>query len=106
MDFFKFNCLNYDIIYLGDSMTKNYDINSLVSEINFNDNMLNDYNGLLLTNKEVTVLNRYNIEYSNCTNLSQLLYQIEEILNEEQLEDLEEVSKDIAERNYYHNTNK
>jgi len=87
-------------------MTKNYDINSLVSEINFNDNMLNDYNGLLLTNKEVTVLNRYNIEYSNCTNLSQLLYQIEEILNEEQLEDLEEVSKDIAERNYYHNTNK
>ena len=87
-------------------MEKDYDVVSLIGDINFNENMLNSYNGLLLTNKEITILNRYNIDYNNCFNLNQLLYKIEDILYEEEIEELDEISKDIAERNYYQNTNK
>lgn len=67
-------------------------------------NKINDE--LYLTNKEVEVLERYNICYNTTVNL--LMYEIDEILNNSPLEltDLEDVSKSIAEFNYYHNTNK
>lgn len=87
-------------------MSKDYDITSLVNDINFSDNMLNNYNGLLLTNAEVAILNRYNIDYQNCFNLNELLYKIESILYDENIEELDQISSSIAERNYYQNTNK
>lgn len=87
-------------------MSGDYDITSLVNDINFSDNMLNNYNGLLLTNEEVAILNRYNIDYQNCFNLNELIYKIESILYDENIEELDQISSSIAERNYYQNTNK
>ena len=66
-------------------------------------NKIND--NLYLTNKEIEVLDRYDIEYKSKT-INELIYEIEDILNENDYEDLEEVSNSIAEFNYYHNTKK
>ena len=67
-------------------------------------NKINDK--LYLTNKQIEVLEKYDIEYH--TSIEELLFKLDEILNESNGEctDLEEVSNGIAEFNYYHNTNK
>lgn len=66
-------------------------------------NKINDE--LYLTNKQIEVLDRYEIEYKN-KSINELIYEIEDILNENDYEDLEEVSLGLSEFNYYHNTNK
>lgn len=65
-------------------------------------NRIND--NLYLTNKEIEVLERYDINYN--TSIEELMFNLEEILNDNDYEDLEEVSNSISEFNYYHNTNK
>ena len=65
-------------------------------------NKIND--NLYLTNKEIEVLDRYNINYN--TSIEELMFNLDEILNENDYEDLEEVSNSISEFNYYHNTKK
>ena len=66
-------------------------------------NKIND--DLYLTNKQIEVLDRYDIDYQN-KSINELIYEIEDILNEDDYEDLEEVSLGLSEFNYYHNTNK
>ena len=86
-----------------------YNIDELVSTIDFNKGKFNDIgNGILLTNKEIEVLDRYNIPYKNCTSLKDIIFEIESIINELDImdEDLEEISMSISERDYYQNTNK
>lgn len=85
-----------------------YDIDKLVGEMDFSKNMLNHIgNNIYLSNYEIDVLNKYNINYKNCNDLKSILFFIEEILNEDStLDDLEIISKSISERDYYLNTNK
>ena len=87
---------------------KEYDIDSLVSDIDFNSNKLNNVNGLLLTNREIEVLERYKIPYKNCSDLKQVLFEIEEVISDMDIveEDLDYISSTISERDYYQNTNK
>ena len=80
-------------------------INKISNELDFNNNY-HDINGLILTDYEISVLDKYNIDYKNCIDLKSLIYYIEEILNEESFDDLEEVSLSISERDYYENTRK
>ena len=67
-------------------------------------NKINDK--LYLTNKEIEVLEKYDIEYH--TSIEELMFKLDEVLNESggEYPDLEEVSNSISEFNYYHNTNK
>ena len=62
----------------------------------------------LKSNKQEIIdeLKKYNIEYEKCINLKELIFYIEDILQEEDLSDLEEIEKSISERDYYENTNK
>ena len=67
-------------------------------------NKIND--NLYLTNRQIEVLDRYDIEYKN-KSIEELIYEIEDILNEDDsYSDLEEVSIGLSEFNYYHNTKK
>lgn len=90
-------------------MNDNY-IKEISNSIDFSSNLLNDFgNGILLTNREIEVLNKYSIDYKGCSNLKSLIIKIEQVLNEEELDDIEEldyISETIAERDYYQNTNK
>ena len=85
-----------------------YDIESLVSNIDFKSNELNNVNGLLLTNREIEVLDRYKIPYKNCHDLKQVLYEIEKVISDMDIvdDDLDYISSTISERDYYQNTNK
>lgn len=80
-------------------------IDKISNELDFNNNY-HDINGLILTDYEISVLDKYNIDYKNCIDLKSLIYYIEEILNEESFDDLEEISLSISERDYYENTHK
>ena len=62
---------------------------------------------LYLSNKQINILDRYEIDYMNKT-IDELLFEIESILDDsyDELIDLEELSIELAEFNYYHNTKK
>ena len=83
-----------------------YDIDSIIDDLDFNSNSINDIDGLLLTNKEIEILERYDIDYNNCSSLKDIIYMIEDILSEEEIEELDLISQSISERDYYLNTNK
>lgn len=87
-------------------MFMNYDIENILNDIYFESNKLVKCDNFMLTNKEIEVLKKYNIEYEKCINLKELIFYIEDILQEEDLIDLEEIEKSISERDYYENTNK
>ena len=89
-------------------MNKEFDIDRLVGEIDFEANKFNNINGLMLTNREVEVLDRYNINYKNCTTLKEIIFQIEDLIQDMDIveEDLDYISGTISERDYYQNTNK
>ena len=86
---------------------KELDVNKLVDNIYNDKNMIKMRgNGIYLSDNDVDILNRYNIDYRKYASLSNLIFDIEEILNEEVFDDLEEISKKLSEFNYYNNTNK
>lgn len=63
-------------------------------------------NGLFLSDYQIDVLERNHINYNKYNNTSSLLFEIEEYLNQEENDELEEVSRQIAEMHYYNETNK
>lgn len=84
------------------------DVNILTKDIYNDKNMIKMRgNGIYLSDNQIEVLKRYNIDYNKYSSLSSLIFEIEKILNEEaDIEDLEEVSLKLAEINYYNYTNK
>ena len=63
-------------------------------------------NNIYLSKKQIDILKKYNINYLKYNSLSDLIFDIEEILNEEIYDDLDLVSQELQEFNYYNNTNK
>ncbi|MBR2712693.1 MAG: hypothetical protein IKE73_03180 [Bacilli bacterium] len=68
-------------------------------------NKIND--NLYLSKKQMITLDNYKIDYRNKT-IEELLFEIENVLEDsyDELLDLEELSIELAEFNYYHNTKK
>ncbi len=87
-----------------------YNIDEIISNLDFKSSKLNNLNnGLVLTNNEIDILNKYNIEYKSCNSLKDVLMLIEEKFNYEEVDnpdELDSVSASIAERDYYQNSNK
>ena len=83
--------------------------NELVEEFYFkkNEHKLRE-NDLYLSDYQVEVLKRYNLDYHDLSDMKSLLFMIEDILEQspEELEDLAEVADQISEFNYYNLTNK
>ena len=63
-------------------------------------------NGMLLSDYHVEVLQRNGINYLEYGSIKEILFDINEILEEEDNEELENVAKDLDEKNYYKNVNK
>ncbi len=87
---------------------KEIDINAITKDLFDDKDMIkNKGNGIYLSDNQINVLKRYNIDYKKYNSIKALIFEIENILNEEtDLEDLETVSESLAEINYYNNTNK
>ncbi|MEG0826041.1 MAG: hypothetical protein RR404_01085 [Bacilli bacterium] len=81
------------------------EIDKLVSD-NINKYSINEKNGILITNEEISILERYAIDYKKYSGMKELLFDIEMCLNNEYNEDLEYVVLNLSERDYYRNTNK
>ena len=65
-------------------------------------------NGIYLSDEQINILEKYNINYLNYNNINELIFYIEDYLNNSymELEDLESVSEALSNFNYYNNTNK
>lgn len=64
-------------------------------------------NGILLSDEEIDILKKYNINYEKCISTDELIFKIEEYLNEDgDASDLENLSSRLAEYKYYYETNK
>lgn len=61
-------------------------------------------NDLMLTKSQIETLKKYNINYEQ--NVKMILYEIDQILNDDYDEVLDEIGNVIAEMDYYNNTNK
>ena len=63
-------------------------------------------NGMLLSDYHVEVLKRNGINYLEYGSIRDLLFAINDILEEDDNDELEEAAKDLDEKNYYKNVNK
>ena len=86
-----------------------FDIDKIVTDIDFESNKFKDIgNGILLTNHEIEVLDKYKIPYKKCNSLKQIIFEIEDVISDMDIveDDLDYISSTISERDYYQNTNK
>lgn len=69
---------------------------------------LKKYNNIYISEQQKDILDKYNIDVTKYSNVKELIYDIEECLNNSliELDDLEWVSDTISEYNYYNNVNK
>lgn len=84
------------------------DINKLSSDIYNDKSMLKMRgNGIYLSDNDIEVLRRYNIDYTRYISLSSLIFDIEQVLNEDnEATELDEISNRLSELKYYNYTNK
>lgn len=83
-------------------------INELLNDNTLHDNFKKKYGNLYLSDYQIKVLERNNIDYNTCSTMMELSYKIEDILNNSYGEDdyeLEEVSRQIDEYRYYNEIN-
>lgn len=66
------------------------------------------HNNIYISLEQINILKKYNIDIDNYKNFSELMYDIEDCLNNsyDELEDLEWVSESLSDNNYYNNVNK
>ena len=82
-----------------------YNIEDLVNEIDFDKNSIAYINGeIVLTNREIEVLKSLDINYESFKSMSSLINALDEYVEDDP--ELEEIIKDMSDRNYYLNTNK
>lgn len=84
---------------------KEIDIDNMVA----NDDMfLKKINNIYITQQQIDILKKYEINVDEFNDIKELIYVIEDCLNDsyDDVDDLEWVSESLAEYNYYHNTNK
>ncbi len=92
-------------IYWSDKMD-NIDYDSLIPDIE-KTKLKKIKNDIYLSDAWIEILERYDIDYRKYNSVSALIFDIEEILNSGvEANELEELSRDIQEFNYYNNTNK
>lgn len=75
-------------------------------EFDQNDLRVERENGMFLSNNQVKTLKKNNIDYNNYDNLESIIFELNNILNEIDDEELESLAIDLAEFNYYNNQNK
>ena len=83
-------------------------IDSIIGDIDIENTKLNKIkNNIYLSNEQIDILNRNGIEYKKFNSMSELIFEIEDLLNNGyDSEELEDLSVKLQEINYYNNTNK
>lgn len=85
----------------------NISMKDAVNNENLDDVMLiRRKNKMLLSNYQISVLDRFDINYLNYSNYKNLLFDIEEILSDNYDDELDYICSQIAEYVYYNETKK
>ena len=65
-------------------------------------------NGMFLSDEEISILSKYDINYLNYNSINELIFVIQDCLDNSyiELDDLDYLQSKLAEFNYYNNTNK
>lgn len=91
-------------------MTYNKEEIDQIVENTFNENKLNKVGNIYLSNKQINILDRYEIDYKNVVDMSELIFKVEQYIEDndmyDEMDDLENLSLELSEFNYYYNTNK
>ena len=88
---------------------KNVDINidEAIKFADYQKQLLRHFdNGILLSDYQVDVLKKNGFNYNNYGSMEELLFDIEEYLNDDYDDELDNVSNQIAELIYYRDTKK
>lgn len=86
---------------------KEVNINDLVKEVYDDKNLIKKRkNNIYLSDNDILLLKKYDINYMKYNSIKSLIFDIEEILNEEEDNELEALEEKLAELNYYNYTNK
>lgn len=85
---------------------KEYDINTLVKNLDTAANSFVEAGNLLLTKREIAILKKNFIPYEKCRTLKDLRIEIQKVMEDESMDndetyDLETVLDSITERDYY-----
>ena len=88
-------------------MYSDEEINEIATKAIY-DNKLNKISdNLYLSNRQIEILKRYEIDYKKFNDIKSLMYEVETALEEVyDDDDLQALSIELSEFNYYHNTNK
>lgn len=83
-------------------------VKSIIENIDIENTKLNRIkNNIYLSNEQINILKSNGIDYLKCNNMSELIFEIEDLLNNGyDSEELEDLSIKLQEINYYNNTNK
>ncbi len=76
-----------------------------------NNKLIKNKKGIVLKDYYLDVLRKFDIDIDSCSSYKELLYFIDEIINNEDLDDeeyelLDSIASEISEINYYEYTNK
>lgn len=84
------------------------DLSNIEVEINPEYTMMKKINnkGLFLSQEQVEILQSYNINYMMCSNIRELMIEVEEVYEECGDDVLNNLLNVLAERDYYENYNK
>ena len=86
---------------------KEYKIDEIIESVNIDSNIpMKRKNGLVLRDTQIQILKNNYINYEEFNTLNALITEIEEILTEEENEELETLSIEFQEMQYYNYTNK
>ena len=87
-------------------MYSDEEINEIATKTIY-DNKLNKISdNLYLSNRQIEILKRYEIDYKKFNDIKSLMYEVETALEEVyDADDLQALSIELSEFNYYHNTN-
>ena len=83
----------------------NREVDNILKQIN-NNKLVKVNNNLYLTNSQIDILKRNNIDYVTSNSIRDLMIKIENVVDYEDNEELELILDNLSERNYYENTNK
>ena len=86
---------------------KEISVNDAINFANYSNILLKHReNNFILSDYQIDILSRNGINYINFSNMEQLLFEIENILNVDYDEELDLVSSQLSELNYYRDTKK
>ena len=84
---------------------KEYNGDDLVNDIN--KDMHHNYNGIYLTDRQISILSSNGFDYKKYKNIKELIFDLDEYLNiEPDNIELEKLLNELSEFDYYHNFNK